>query len=283
MFDRLQRSYDLTRECWALLQADRSLLVFPLLSGMAMIVIAGSFAVPLYPLLRLVGGVAHARTLSGAGYVALLAFYWVQYSVVIFFQTALVEVAMRRFDNQPATIGDGFARAIARLPIILGYALIAATVGTVLRVLARRVGFIGKIVIGLLGFAWTIATALVVPVLAAEDVGPLEAVSRSTALIRKAWGEDLIGNAGIGLVFGLVLFAAAIPLAILTVLAFAGGHVVSGALMVAVDVLVFALLVLAQSTLQGIYAAALYRYAIGDAATGGVDRSVLQQAFVAKS
>ncbi len=283
MFDRLQRSFDLTRECWALLQSDRSLLVFPLLSGVAMIVIVGSFAVPLYPLLHLLRGGTHARTLSGAGYVALLAFYWVQYSVVIFFQTALVEVAMRRFDQQPATLGDGFARAIARLPIILGYALIAATVGTLLRMLAERVGFIGKIAVGLLGFAWTVATALVVPVLAAEDVGPLEAVSRSGQLIRKAWGEDLIGNAGIGLAFGLLLVAVGIPLAILTVLAFAGGHLAFGVLMVIVDALAFALLVLAQSTLQGIYAAALYRYAVGDAATGGVDRSVLQQAFVAKS
>ena len=81
----------------------------------------------------------------------------------------------------------------------------------------------------------------------------------------------------------MLLAAVAMPLGVLMLVAFAGGHVVSGALMVAVDVLVFALLVLAQSTLQGIYAAALYRYAIGDAATGGVDRSVLQQAFVAKS
>jgi hypothetical protein len=70
---------------------------------------------------------------------------------------------------------------------------------------AERVGFIGKIVVGTIGFVWVVATALVVPVLAAGDIGPIEAIQRSVELFKKSWGEDLIGTAGIGLAFGVVM------------------------------------------------------------------------------
>lgn len=279
MFDRLQRSWTLAGECFALLKADRGLLLFPLLSAVSMAVIVASFALPLAPLVAVFARQRYVHTLSGLSWVALFAFYWVQFSVVIFFQTALIEVAMRRFDGQPATLRDGLTRAMARLPIILGYALIAASVGLVLRVIAERVGFMGRIVIGLLGFAWTVATALVAPVLAAEDVGPVEAVKRSAQLIRKTWGEEVIGSVGIGLAFGFVTFATGIVGAIATVFAFAGGHLVLGSALLAATVVAVFVIVLAHSTLQGIYAAALYRYASGGRPTAGIDGALLQQAF----
>ena len=70
------------------------------------------------------------RGLSTLSYVALFLFYWLQYSIIIFFNTALVEVAMKRFDGQDASIGDGLRRATTLLPVILIYAAIAASVGT---------------------------------------------------------------------------------------------------------------------------------------------------------
>lgn len=136
-------------------------------------------------------------------------------------------------------------------------------------------------VIGLVGFGWTVATALVAPVLAAENVGPLEAVMRSGQLIRKAWGEEVIGNAGIGFVFGFLTMLVAGVGGLLIVATFGRGHAILGSIVVAAMVVAFVVIVLAQSTLQGIYAAALYRYATGDA-TGSVDRGVLEGAFVAK-
>src|SRR5215212_10751368 len=76
----------------------------------------------------------------------------------------------------------------------------------------------GRIVISLIGFAWNIATYLVVPVLAAEDIGPIDAVKRSTQLLKRTWGEQLVGNAGVGAVFGLMMFGIfliGIPLVVL--------------------------------------------------------------------
>ena len=45
---------------------------------------------------------------------------------------------------------------------------------------------------------------------AAEGVGPMDAVKRSSAYLRKTWGEQIVGTAGMGAVFGLISFATVI-------------------------------------------------------------------------
>jgi len=267
----------------SVLMEDKSLLVFPLLSSIALVIVIGSFALPLIPAFSLLSHQGAANTLSSMTYVALFVFYWLQFSVIIFFNTALVEVALQRFDGEEAGIADGLRRALARLPAILAYALVAATVGTALRIIAERVGFVGRIIIGLIGFAWSVATALVVPVLAAEDVGPIESIRRSVELIKKAWGEDVIGNAGIGVVFGLLMFVAALAGGFLVVVAFGAHNAAAGILLLVVLALVMSLLGLAYATLHGIYSAALYRYAIGDSAAGGIAPQLIEGAFQARS
>src|SRR5437773_3238791 len=105
---------------------------------------------------------------------------------------------MARLDGGNPTVGDGLAIASSKLTSIAGYTLIAATVGMVLRAIQERVGFLGKIVVGILGAGWSIATYLVVPVLVTRDIGPVEAVKESAMLLRRTWGENLIGQGGIG-------------------------------------------------------------------------------------
>lgn len=280
MFDRFQRSWDLAAECWRLLMDDKVLLVFPLMSSIAMVLIIGTFAVPLLPAFGLAAGKPHG--LSSLGYLALFGFYWLQYAIVIFFNTALVEVAMRRFDEDEAGIGDGLRRAAALLPVILVYALIAASVGTLLRVISERVGIVARIVVALVGVGWTVATALVVPILAAENVGPLEAIGRSVELIKKSWGENIIGNVGIGMVFGAIILLVGITGGVLVIAAFGNRDWALGIALAIVLIIAVSLIALAQATLQGIYSAALYRFATGDPATGGVDRKLLENAFRAK-
>ena len=189
---------------------------------------------------------------------------------------------MRRFDGQDAHIADGLRRAASLLPVILVYAAIAASVGMVLRLIAERVGILGRIVVGLIGFTWSVATALVVPVLAAENVGPIEAIGRSAELIKKAWGEDIIGNAGMGLVFGVITVVTVLAGGALVLAAFGAHSVALGVLLLVLLILAVCLLALAQATLQGIYSAALYRYANGDPATGGIDKNLLDGAFRAR-
>jgi hypothetical protein len=281
MAGKFARSWALMRASAAMLRSDKALLAFPLLSGICSLVVAASFLIPVA-----LAAIADGPHLSGqahrwslATYLVLFAFYLVQYFVIVFFNTALAGCALKHLRGEPTSLSDGLALARSRWASILGYALIAATVGLFLRALQERLGLIGRLVVGLLGLAWTVATFLVVPVLASQDVGPVDAVKRSVELLKRTWGENLIGNVGLGAAFGLMTFLAVLAGAVLI-----GGavalHSLPAVVVAAVVVVVaMVLLSLVQASLQGIYAAALYRYAEAGEAGTGFDQALLENAF----
>lgn len=284
MAGKIARSWALLKASAAVLHSDKSLLLFPLLSGLCTLVVAASFLIPV-GVMTMGSGLAGPEVQAGmspATYLLLFGFYLVQYFVIIFFQSALTAVALMHLRGEPASVGAGFALARAKLPQILGYALIAATVGVLLRMVQERLGLIGRMVIGFIGLAWTVATFLVVPVLVSKDVGPVDAVKHSVELLKRSWGENLIGQGGIGIVFGLLMVLAAIVGAMLIAGAVALQSLGAIVLTVVVVVLGFVLLGLIQSSLQGIYAAALYRYAEAGEVSVGFDQALLQQAFAPK-
>ncbi len=285
MAGKFARSWALMKASATVLRSDKSLLLFPLLSGLCTLLVAASFLIPVG--VMMVGG-EHAgqdfhQRMSAGTYLLMFAFYLVQYFVIIFFQTALTGVALMHLRGEPTSVGAGFALARAKLPQILGYALIAATVGLLLRMIQERLGLIGRVVVGFVGLAWTVATFLVVPVLASKDVGPVDAVKESVELLKRSWGENLIGSGGIGVVFGLLMVLAVLVGALLIGGAMAMQSIVAIVVAAVVVVLGFVLLGLIQSSLQGIYAAALYRYAEAGEASVGFDQALLQQAFVPKN
>ena len=282
---KFARSWALMKASAGVLRAEKSLLVLPLLSGLCTLVVAASFLVPV-AVMAIGGhrlGIRHEHGLSAASWTLLFLFYLVQYFVIVFFNTALTGAALMRLRGEDATVGAGLALARSRIGGILGYALAAATVGLLLRMLQERLGMLGRFVVGLLGLAWTVATFLVVPVLAAEGTGPVASVKRSVALLRRTWGENLIGNAGIGVVFGVAGFLLALVSAALVIGAFATHSMAAVATAVGIVVLAFVLLALVQSSLQGIYAAALYRYAGSGEAGSGFPPALLEQAFRPKA
>ena len=85
-----------------------------------------------------------------------------------------------------------------------------------LKALEERLGFIGQIVVNLIGLAWTVSTFLVVPVLVHQNVGPIDAVKESASMLKKTWGENIIANAGMGLVF-MLLYIPVFALVILSI------------------------------------------------------------------
>lgn len=215
------------------------------------------------------GGISDATEgkVNILSYVLLFLFYVVSYAVGFFFNTALVGAALIRLDGGDPTVRDGFRIAFSRLPQIVGYAIIAATVGMILRFISERAGFLGVIVASVIGFAWNVATFLVVPVLAVEGVGPIEAIKRSGGLLRKTWGEQIIGNVGIGLLFGLLMFVVLIIGGLLIVVAAQASMALAMAAVVIV-MLALGIVGLVGSAVAGIYVASLYRYATkGDGGT----------------
>ncbi|MEO8103970.1 MAG: DUF6159 family protein [Betaproteobacteria bacterium] len=282
MFDRLSRSWQLVKASGSVLMDDKELLVFPLISSIATLFVVACFALPAIGMGALDGLSVRHGTISTGAYVLGFLFYLCQYFVIFFFNAALVGAAMMRLDGGNPGVGDGLRIASSKAGSILGYAFIAATVGMILRAIQQRVGFIGRIIVGLLGVSWTMATFLVVPVLVARDVGPVDAVKESAAMLKKTWGENVIGQAGLGVAFALIQFSVIICGALLVI---AAAFTQNAALIVLTVVLAIAAVIvtaLIHSALSGIYAAALYRYASDGTPTQGFDPNALQLAFAPK-
>ena len=141
---------------------------------------------------------------------------------------------------------------------------------------------IGRWVAGLIGVAWTVATYLVVPVLVTRNVGPLEAVRESARLLQRSWGENVIGQGGIGLFCGALQFLLVLVGGLATIIAPVDRGVAPVAITITLTVIAVILVALVQTALSGIYAAALYRHAIGEQPAPGFDQRMLAGAFAPK-
>ena len=274
MAGSFSNSFALVKASANVLRLDKELLVFPLMSGIATVLVTASFIAPL----AVTGGwEIFAEDGGYVSYVLGFLFYLVQYTVIFFFNSALVGAALIRLDGGDPTISDGLAIASKRMSTIVGYAMIAATVGMVLRFISERSGFLGRLAAGFLGMAWTLTTYLTVPVLVTKNVGPIDAVKESAALFKATWGEQVVGNFGLGWAVTLMgLSWAAVSSVLITVAAQLGAAPVMA--MVGVAVLGFVLLALFFSALKGVYTAALYRYAT-TGEVGYFDPDIMGNAF----
>jgi len=283
MAGKFSRSWELVKASAGVLKQERKLLVFPLLSGICSLLVLASFFAPMYLSIAAQAGQGQHPHPGSGYYVGLFVFYLVEYTVIFFFNTALVGAAMLYMDGERPSLSDGLGIAISKLPQIFGYALIAATVGMLLRALQERAGLIGRIVLGMIGLAWSVATFLVVPILAATDDGPIEAVKTSAGMLKRTWGENIIGTSGIHIIFGLAYLLLVALFAALIASAYSIHAIALVVALVALGLVAMIGLALVQSALQGIYATALYRYAQYGDAGDGIDADLLEQAFRPKT
>jgi hypothetical protein len=267
--NRLQNSIDLAKASWNVLREDKQLAVLPLLSGLTALVVALLFFGPV-ALIADSGAQGSSKPLAwilgAVGYLA------VTY-VVIFFNAALVFAADCRMRGERVSIGEAIRAASERAHVLLPWAVLSATVSIILRAFEERAGVLGRIVGSLIGLAWSLVTFLVLPVLVIEQIGPIDAVKRSAALFKKTWGENMIANAGIGLVALGATLVGLLPCALLMAV---GGPVAVLGIVIAVTWIVGVQLIAA--TLTGILQTALYRFATAGTAPG-FDDEQLRGAF----
>ncbi len=272
---KFARTWQLMGASWRMLKQDKRLVVFPMISGVALAIIIVLFGAPVFTAFSGHVGPGATVRISPSMYAVMFLFYFLDYFVIIFFNSALIACVMKQIDGEQPTLGYGLSCAWQRLPQILGWALLTSTVGILLRLLEQKVGFVGRIVVGLLGMAWSVTSFLVVPVLVAEGTGPIESYKRSVEMLKRTWGEQIIGNVSFGLIFALF---GIVPAIVLVLLAAKAGPV---ALLTVGAILVIYLVALAlvQSTLQTIYQVAIYRYAADGEAPGGFDNQLVADAF----
>lgn len=283
------RSWALAKESAKVLMADKELIFFPILSAIVSIVAVIILTAMLAGVGLFMPGAEEVLARSGEGdggaligFIVLFISYLVSKFVVTYFASGLVGAALIRLRGGDPGFGDGIRIANRHIGAIFVYALIAATVGVLSSIIRgrgskRNVG--RSLLAGLTEAAWDVASFLAIPIIVSRQVSALEAVKQSTSMLKKTWGEQIVGTAGIGFVF-------VIPY----ILVIAGGIYGMGALgnmgggtgmLTVLILMIIAIILLAviQSALTAIYQAAVYLYAVEDVETPAFDPALIQGAF----
>ena len=268
---RIQRSIELLKASWQVLKADKELLALPVISGIASIVVAASFIIPIAATQDL----QSSENVGILAYVVLFVMYVVLAYITIFFNAALVSATHDRLGGGDPSLGSALAGARSRAGKILPWAVVSATVSFVLRAIEERAGFVGQIVVGLIGMAWAVVTFLVLPIIVIEGIGVGDAIRKSVNLFKRTWGENIAAQIG----FGLIGFLAMLPAFAVAALAIAAG---GAATFVGIGVAVLWIIVVAVvlAALSVIFQTALYHYAVdGQVPSGYFDAAMMSSAF----
>jgi hypothetical protein len=273
---RIGNTIQLAKASWEVLKADRELVLLPLMSGIASFVVVVLFIAPIFLSLR-AEGAAEAQ-FGILEFVLFFLLYVVLAFITIYFNAALIYAADDRMRGIDPSLRSALRSATEKAGAILPWAIISATVSVVLRSLQERAGIIGRIVIGLVGVAWSLVTFLVLPIIVLEDLGAVAAIKRSTFLFKRTWGENVVAQAGFG-ILGAVL---SLPAVGVVFLGFTLGTVgvIVGLVIAFLWVVTVSIVI---SALSGIYQTALYHYASdGEIPGGAFPEQAVAAAFAPK-
>src|SRR5687768_10017431 len=209
-FDRLSNGWTLAMNSFKVLKENKQLIIFPMLSGISLVLVMGSF---ILVFLGVNGwpeeGAEDSSNLTY--YLYLFLFYLVNYFVVVFFNMALIHCTRLYFRGEEVSINAGLRFSLSRIGTIFSWSVFAAIVGSILRIIQEESGIIGKIITGIIGIVWSVATFFVVPIIAYENLGPIAAFKRSAQMMKQKWGESLGANFSFGLIQFLAMIVLIIP------------------------------------------------------------------------
>lgn len=269
MFATIGHTIDLMKMSWRVLMLDRELILFPIMSVIALIAVAA--AVLGGGLLSGAFGLAQEGGEGSSGDLVLgLLLAFVSMAVVIFFNAALVAAAMERLRGGDPSVTSGLKAASARIPQILAWAVVVTVVMLILRAIRNRGGIAGQIAAMFGEAAWELASFFAVPFIVEEGVGPFDALRRSASLLRQTWGRQITAGFGFGL-----LTIVAVVVAVLIGVLLAAIHPFLG---LAIGIPLVGLAWATVTALEGIFKAALYDYATGRE-PHGFDQASLQNAY----
>ena len=286
MFDRIGRGWGIAKASWAVIKLHPKLLLLPVFSGIAFVALMAAIGLSVFAGSKsdYVRHLMETQQPDPIVYVALFAFYFACTFIIVFFNAALIFCALQSFAGKEPSLRAGLATAAGRLPQILAWTFVAATVGLILNALQSflkdKLGFIGALLGGLAETAWAVVTYFVVPVVVVDGVGPIEAVKRSSAILRRTWGEAIGGEGGLGLISFLFI----LPVVLLVGLLGTAGVGVwasppAAVALIAIIAVYLLALVIVFTALGTIFRTGTYVYATTGQAPSSMDPTLLQAAF----
>lgn len=212
-FDRLSNGWKIAMNSFKVLKENKQLIIFPILSGFSILLLTASFFTAA---LASAGWDIDNLGVEQQGtpiyYLIVFAFYIINYFIVVFFNMALIHCTRLYFQGEEVTIRKGMLFSFSRIRSIFAWAFFAATIGLLLRTIQENVGTLGKIITGIIGIVWSVATFFVVPIIAYENAGPIEAFKKSSAMMKEKWGESLGANFSFALIQFLAVIIIGLPL-----------------------------------------------------------------------
>jgi hypothetical protein len=224
--NRFERSWLLLKSSLSIIGRSKQLLIFPIVIFTCTAAIVLFFLAP--PVLRPTGfsytSAEHWKAIShslfrdtGAGdqhhfiftrgamvYMGFL--YFIAMFIGTFCNVAFYHEILAALTGQPVSVGRGLKFALSKLGSIFMWTLFAGLVGLIVKLIEERLDLIGRIIGRLVGLAWSVAAVFVIPVIVREEgnANPLKVLQKSAGVLKRTWGEALIGYAGLSIANSLI-------------------------------------------------------------------------------
>ena len=250
-FNRVSNTLKMMKSCLDVLKKDRELILFPVFAAIS---------VAIFVLIISAGGyLDNLDTEQGGSLAPLILLIFGANFLIVFFNSALVSAALERLRGGDPNVKSGLSHAIKHIHHIFFWSIIVTIVAILIAIIRgdrRENSIFREIFASIIQAGWAMMTFFVVPIIVSENIGPINAIKRSTSLFKQTWGDQVVANFGFGIfqLFGVLLgvvvgwfFGLFSPLL---------GAILGGSLAVMSVAIIY--------TLEGIYKAALYEFALGE-------------------
>ena len=250
-FNRISNTFKMIKSCTEVLKKDKELLFFPFFTAIS---------VGLLLLIMYSGGyLDNLDSEQGGSPLPIIILVFTANLIIVFFNSALVSAALERLRGGDPNVKSGLSHAVKHIHHIFFWSIIVTIVAILIAAIRgdkRENSIFREIFASLIQAGWAMMTFFVVPIIVSENLGPISAIKRSTGLFKQTWGDQVVANFGFGIfqlfavMFGVVVgwfFGLFSPIF----------GIIVGGLLSAMSVAVI-------YTLEGIYKAALYEFALGE-------------------
>ncbi len=286
---RFRASWLLFWETWRFLRLDPEILAIPFVTGLLNLLLFAALlgvalivhvtAIPLFTFTE-VNGETTLTADHPLVYVFLFFGYTIAAFTLAFSQGAISHTVITRLRGGNASLGESLGMALRRWRALLAWSLITATVGLLLRLLAKRFKLLGRLVISFIGVAWEVLTYFVAPAIVIENKTSIGAIRQSGRTLKQTFGETVMTNIGLGLALFVFYFVAMLVSVGLLFVAFSSG---SGVLVFGMFVLIFVLFLvlgLLNAALQGVLKTLLYAYVMEHTVPPDFNSELLENVLV---
>lgn len=222
-------------------------------------------------------------SLKPLGYLMVFTYYVLTYFIINLYSAGLVANVIDIFHGQSQHYRNYMKVARSKGMALFIYAVIESTVGLILRFIAERSRLFGRIVVWIIGVAWSLSRLFVVPIIVTSEENPFIAIKHSTKLLVSTWGENLAGRVSFG-VIGMILYLLVLAPISFGIL-FLGqllGHGIGLIISVFFILILYLAFGILMSTASSVLNTALFYYAQYRQIPAAFDAQLINSAFINK-